>query len=197
MLGEASHQYCTSTALQRAGDQSPRPFLLLVIPQSVWQVVPSLTVGTPRTNSRSTGQSKTLAMILHDNNFHIFKNHLHSNVHGTLSDSQRPEARIRARVALRIFGFVRKVVWMVIPLFSRSVDLHTTLLLLQIIKFVNFDDVGLYFEICIEKTCDFNVISYHFKYYVCLGYFSQYLYVAIIWANVINSKPEFNMGSLL
>lgn len=34
---------------------------------------------------------------------------------------------------------------------------------LSIIKFDNFDDVGLIFEICIEKTFDFNVINTHFS----------------------------------
>lgn len=57
---------------------------------------------------------------------------------------------------------------------------------LSVIKFVNFDDAGSVF--CIEKTFHFNVINSHFS--KMFGVFSQYLNVAIIWANLINSKPE-------
>lgn len=39
---------------------------------------------------------------------------------------------------------------------------------LSIIKFDNFNDTGLIFEICIEKTFDFNVINTHFsKMFIC------------------------------
>ena len=45
---------------------------------------------------------------------------------------------------------------------------------LSVIKFVNFDNVGLYFEICIEKK--FNVMNSHFSEMFVWGFFTVFIY---------------------